>query len=433
MDVLSTVLPLADATPDAVAELQSAKLEAVLAYARAHVPAYAAAGRSLAELPPTDKATLMEGLPGTTSYTQATLEALRGHVPADERLDAVRPFAGRSYVLRTSGTSGYVGFFLWDPEMAAVAEASATRFVPAPSDLPKPVVAVAPVVLWHPLRGPLEGLWSIPFGTGLSGTVEQLHEIRPRAIVGSTGFVTALAEEQIAGRLAIEPEVVVAGAEASTDVQLRRIRRAWGVEPELQYGLSEAGLVASRCRLGNYHVHEDTVILELLDGAGRPVATGKPAARALLTRLFGPDQPLLRYELGDVLVRGPERCPCGAPFATIAAIRGRTRALLWLRSAGGKPLAVNASAVVAVLELVEGLVRFQLVYETPSLLEIELVMDGPLEEDRLRTEVEQALRAAGAEPPTIRFLPGRLPDRWISPPGSKEHYARIAVLPADMG
>jgi phenylacetate-CoA ligase len=33
--------------------------------------------------------------------------------------------------------------------------------------------------------------------------------------------------------------------------------------------------------------------------------------------------PLIRYELGDVVTRGPEFCACGSPFTTLSAVQGR--------------------------------------------------------------------------------------------------------------
>ncbi|MDP9178373.1 MAG: hypothetical protein M3O61_11895 [Gemmatimonadota bacterium] len=33
--------------------------------------------------------------------------------------------------------------------------------------------------------------------------------------------------------------------------------------------------------------------------------------------------PFIRYELGDVVTRGPDRCACGSPFSTLSAIQGR--------------------------------------------------------------------------------------------------------------
>jgi phenylacetate-CoA ligase len=62
------------------------------------------------------------------------------------------------------------------------------------------------------------------------------------------------------------------------------------------------------------------VVLEVL-AAGGPAAVGE-AGGAPLTGLHGFAMPFVRYLVGDIVVRGPVPCPCGAPFSTIAAIEG---------------------------------------------------------------------------------------------------------------
>ena len=42
------------------------------------------------------------------------------------------------------------------------------------------------------------------------------------------------------------------------------------------------------------------------------------------TSLFSRAMPIVRYRVGDVAVRGPECCPCGAAFSTLLDVCGRT-------------------------------------------------------------------------------------------------------------
>ena len=238
--IFAEVLDFSTAATDAVQEQQQRKVDALLSYASRHVPFYQelAAGKylELNGVPPVNKATLMAQLTLTSAEPGLDIEELRRHLARNERERAFALFRDRYYVRRTSGTTGYVGFFLWDGPMSQVAEASATRFVPAPRDMPKPVIAVNPVVVWHPLQALFEDLHSLPLGTGLTRTVERSNQLRPRTLMGSPAFVAELAEEQIEGRLRIQPLVVVVGSEHCSDLQRQRMRQAWSVEPLEQYG-----------------------------------------------------------------------------------------------------------------------------------------------------------------------------------------------------
>jgi phenylacetate-CoA ligase len=88
------------------------------------------------------------------------------------------------------------------------------------------------------------------------------------------------------------------------------------------YGSHEFKLIAWECReTGGLHVSDDSVVLEVLRD-GRPAAPGE-TGEVVATALHSFAMPFLRYRLADVVTRGATACPCGAPFSTIAAIRGR--------------------------------------------------------------------------------------------------------------
>ena len=93
------------------------------------------------------------------------------------------------------------------------------------------------------------------------------------------------------------------------------------------YSAEETGPIAAQCpEYGSYHVHDETVLLELLDEEGGPVAPGTPG-RVVVTVLHNFAMPLLRYELGDYAVWGPP-CSCGRTLPVLARIAGRQRNML---------------------------------------------------------------------------------------------------------
>jgi len=83
-------------------------------------------------------------------------------------------------------------------------------------------------------------------------------------------------------------------------------------------------LIATEC---DYHaglrVFEDQVQLEVVDDGHRPVAPGEPGRRLLVTNLFNRTQPLIRYELNDLVTVSPDPCPCGRPFPLLETVEGR--------------------------------------------------------------------------------------------------------------
>jgi len=101
------------------------------------------------------------------------------------------------------------------------------------------------------------------------------------------------------------------------------------------YQASE-GQIASTCRYGNLHINEDLVLVELTDENGNDIhQPGQVCAHMYVTNLVNTVQPLLRYEMNDLIVLG-EECPCKSKFRTIDRILGRNDDVLFFTVEGKK-------------------------------------------------------------------------------------------------
>jgi phenylacetate-CoA ligase len=158
---------------------------------------------------------------------------------------------------------------------------------------------------------------------GLPVIVEALCRWRPDLLLGHASVLARLAAlltDEL--RAVLRPRLIISGAEALTPLMRQQIVDGFRAEVRDWYGANEMGLMGWECaRTGLFHLAEHGVVLEVL-GAGGPAAVGE-AGRIAATGLHGFAMPFVRYLVGDIVVRGPEPCPCGAPFATIAAIDGR--------------------------------------------------------------------------------------------------------------
>jgi len=85
-------------------------------------------------------------------------------------------------------------------------------------------------------------------------------------------------------------------------------------------------MMAFQCthQRSNFHVNGELVLLEVLREDGTPAQTGEPG-KAVITPFFNAAQPLIRYEQGDIVVRGT--CNCGITLPVLSEIRGRSDAI----------------------------------------------------------------------------------------------------------
>jgi phenylacetate-CoA ligase len=167
------------------------------------------------------------------------------------------------------------------------------------------------------------------------------------------------------------------------------VREAWDVPLTDLYSASETGYLALQCpRHEHYHVQSESVLLEVLDDAGRPCAPGQ-VGRVVATPLHNFAMPLVRYDIGDFAEVG-EPCDCGRGLPVLKRILGRVRNML--TTADGKrywPVFGTRALMDAAPVL-----QHQFVQKAYDLVEARLVVGAPLtpaQEARFRERVQSQL------------------------------------------
>lgn len=115
---------------------------------------------------------------------------------------------------------------------------------------------------------------------------------------------------------------VSSGGEVLTPLMRQQIEQGFGVPVYDTYASHEFYLMAWQCRETTaLHVCDDGMVLEVLQG-DRPVKEGE-SGEVVGTDLHSFAMPLIRYRLGDEVIKGGSACDCGQPFSTLRAIQGR--------------------------------------------------------------------------------------------------------------
>ena len=191
---------------------------------------------------------------------------------------------------------------------------------------------------------------------------------------------------------------------------LARMDRAWGVAPFNHYGLTEEPHVAADCPAHEgLHIFEDTSVVEIVDGDGRPVPDGTPGARWLPTNLYNFVQPVIRCEVTDMLTRAPGLCSCGRPFGLISGIGGRSEDVLRLPGAEGGTVPVPPLALEMGVEGAGGVAEYAVAHAAEG-IQVTVVPgageDAGALRERVAAGVARVIREAGAVPPPVevRFV-----------------------------
>jgi putative adenylate-forming enzyme len=391
-----------------LAELRRFALERSPFYRRLH---QGLETRPLEDLPIVTKAMLMESFDEVLtdrSVRLADLEAFLRQSPGPHR------FRGRYIVLSTSGSTGRRGIFVFSDREWVSAIASITRPISwqragPGSSRPVRSALIASSTWWHysarvgmTLSSRLLPTLRIDAATPLEEMVQELNAWQPVALAAYPSVLRQLAEEQIAGRLRIPLRHIATSAEILTEQIRRRVELAWNARVFDTYGATEYAPIASECVHGNKHLFEDGAIIEVVDRQGKAVPAGEAGDRVLLTIFGRRTQPLIRYELSDVLRVLPGACPCGRPFTMLGAIEGRVEDVLTFPGAGAfdGPVSIHPNVFHEQLEIVPAS-GWQVVHDSDGLTVNLTGLTDASWLDSIPSALRAALAARRARIPTL--------------------------------
>jgi putative adenylate-forming enzyme len=368
--------------------------------------------RPLSELPILTKAALMENFDELVTDSTLRLAAVEAFLRQDS---GSRLFLDRYVALATSGSTGRRGVFVFDRGEWLNALASITRPL-AWAGLsrgfrrPPRTALIASSVPWHystQISRSLSSRLMPSLRLSATGPIEtlvrQLNDWQPENLAAYPSVLRQLADEQIAGRLRIPLRSAATSAEVLTEETRRRARQAWGIRVYDTYGATEYAPIAAECAHGRKHLFEDGAVIEIVDHRGRAVPDGERGDRILLTIFDRRTQPLIRYEISDMVRPVAGECECGRSFRMIETVEGRTEDVLFFsrRDGAGEQIAAHPALFHKVLELVPA-AGWQLIQDETGLsLNLAGLQDLSVCESVVGS-LRQLLETQGALAPPVR-------------------------------
>lgn len=221
----------------------------------------------------------------------------------------------------------------------------------------------------------------------LDAFVAEIRQRRPRMLFGYPSALTLIARHAVKRGQRMDDlgiRVAFVTSERLYDDQRQAIASTFGCRVANGYGGRDAGFIAHECPSGQLHLTAEDIIVELVDGEGRPVPDGQ-AGEIVVTHLATRHFPFVRYRTGDVAVMGTEPCACGRTLPTLREIQGRSTD--FVVAADGTVM--HGLALIYIVRDLPGVQSFKIVQE--SLQHTRLMMVVSPTFDR----AQQATIAAG--------------------------------------
>ena len=261
----------------------------------------------------------------------------------------------------------------------------------------------------------LSRLGAISIPTGVGNTEQQvlvLKDLQVEAYLGTPSFLAVLADKAEEMGLDLQKELNLqtsfVAAEMLPESLRESLQERLGMLVRQSYGTAEAGCLSYECyHTGGMHFAQDCVVEVVDPQTGRPVDEGQPGE--VVTTVFNPTYPLIRFGTGDLSAFTTKACPCGRTSPKLTRIMGRVDQMTKV-----KGMFVHPSGVQQVAQSFPRVGAYQLVVERENNQDVMTLVCELLEpggEAELTAQMEAALKNTLRVKGKVKFLaPGALPE-----------------------
>jgi len=134
-----------------------------------------------------------------------------------------------------------------------------------------------------------------------------------------------------------------------------------------QYASSEGAPFIIECEKGNLHVELQSGVFEVLDKEDNPTTSG----RLIVTAFATEGTPLIRYDIGDSIVKSDKTCTCGNNNPLVERILGRENDYIFSKEIGK----INLGNLSNALKDVVGVIKFQVIQDEIERIKILVIKD----------------------------------------------------------
>ena len=282
-------------------------------------------------------------------------------------------FKNKYHVIHTSGSSGKIGYFLynkkeWDFFFTYLTKLykfsfskNKTAFIGAAGGH----FTAASSLAWASEMG-LTKLFCEPLvlsiNKPLDENIEKLNQFQPDVLVGYFNSLKILAEKQEQGILDIKPKYLVSSGEGITPRGKKYIEKIFNLHLVNMYAFCECFFLGvGKNEYDGIYLRDDLAFIEIKDNY------------ILLTNLINKTQPIIRYRIDDYVVLKNDLGK-KLPFTLIDDVVGRDEATIWLENKEGNMDFIHP--LVMTDFYVKGLDKLQIILKDKKSFDLVIVIKG---------------------------------------------------------
>ncbi len=275
------------------------------------------------QLPTINKQIMMDNFDGINTCNIALEDVKAYAVEKELNKDYLGYYKDQYVIGLSSGTSGNKGIYITSKELTEkLPFVFLARSGISLKLLPFRILFLLRVFSqgFEDINAPLVNLQYLSTMTPVKEIIRKINENKINILMAPPSLIRLLLIHKASIHHPLK--MVVTYAEVLEKEEKTRFENVFNTKVIEIYQASE-GQIGSTCRCGNLHINEDLVFIELYDEKGQEITQPDAVAtKMLVTNLVNYAQPLIRYEMNDLVVLG-EKCSCGSAFRVIKKIIGR--------------------------------------------------------------------------------------------------------------
>ena len=319
-------------------------------------------------------------------------EALKTALRAEKERDFSPQLKGVTIGLST-GTSGKRGIFMVSEKERAQWAAMVMTRVVKPKLFKKQKVAFflrANSNLYSSVESALFEFCYFDIFKPIEQLAKEVNLFQPDVLAAQPSVLVHLAEFHQQKKINILPEKIISFAEVLYPEDRKFIESVFNRKLGEVYQCTE-GFLGATCEYGTMHLNEDVVIIEkkYLD---------EKRFHPVITDFTRSTQPVIRYELNDVLVESSQTCPCGSCFTALERIEGRSNDVLLFKNKNGEQIKIYPDLMARLIARDTDEFRsYRVLQLSYNKIQIELKTEDSVF-DKITKQLEQTI---------LQFLAGR--------------------------
>ena len=341
-------------------------------------------------LPTVNKNLMMENLTEYNTVDLKKQELLDFCLKIEETQNYEERFEGYN-VAMSSGTSGNKGIVITSPSEEKYLRAAFFARFSFPKTLRLNIAFILRVTTpAFQIDSFGQKLTHISQLDSINNISKKLQDLQPNVLAAPPSMLRIISKEINQGRLDIAPPRVISFAEVLYPEVEEELEEIYGCKIHQIYQASE-GPIAMSCKNGSLHINEDIIKIQTFNSDGTETHPGETCYKMIVTDLHKRTQPIIRYELNDLITISSQKCECGSSFRVIEQIQGRNDDLLWSHRTDSGELQFIFPDYLrrAIISSSDEIVEYQVIQISFTELKVRLQIE---EEDTEKETITQEVR-----------------------------------------